>query len=178
MTITSTDPAAIKLVIFDIDGVLTDGTLYYGSEGELIKPFNAKDGVGFRLLQKNGVAVAVITAKKSAPLAKRMSDLKVKHFFPGCHDKLAAFAELKASLSITDNQVAYVGDDVLDLPVMKNVGLAIAPADAYPLVLKYAHCVTGAKGGEGVVREVADLLVGARVDLERAYDDLVGPVVQ
>lgn len=177
-TSTASDPADIKLVIFDIDGVLTDGTLYYGSEGELIKPFNAKDGVGFALLRKNGLAIAVITAKESAPLAKRMADLKVSHFFPGCHDKLAAYSLLKASLSITDSQVAYVGDDVLDLPVMKAVGLAIAPADAYPMVRQYAHTVTQAGGGQGVAREVADLLISARMDLEQAYNQLLEPVVQ
>ncbi len=166
----------IKLAIFDIDGVLTDGTLYYGAEGEFIKPFNVKDGVGFGLLQSNGVAVAVITAKESAPLAQRMKDLKVKHFFPGCHDKTAVYERLKQQLSVIDEEVAYVGDDVLDLPVMNTVGLAIAPADAYPLVKQAAKVVTEAKGGQGVAREVADLLIGARIDLEVAYYSLVGVV--
>ena len=165
----------IKLVIFDIDGVLTDGTLFYGENGELVKPFNAKDGVGFKLLQDNGVAVAVITAKRSAPLTRRMSDLKVEYFYPGCHDKARAFSELKDKLNIQNNAVAYVGDDVLDLPVMEQVGLAIAPADGYPLVKEMAHRVTRAAGGKGVVREVADLLVGSRIDLKVAYQKLVSP---
>ncbi len=167
--------ASIKLVIFDIDGVLTDGTLYIGEHGELIKPFNAKDGVGFRLLEDNGVAVAVITAKDSAPLARRMKDLKVKHFYPGCHDKAQAFSELKSRLNIDDSMAAYVGDDVLDLPVMEQVGLAIAPADGYSLVKDMVHHVTTAKGGHGVVREVADLLIGSRQDLAEAYRVLVSP---
>ncbi|WP_330924793.1 HAD-IIIA family hydrolase [Candidatus Sororendozoicomonas aggregata] len=166
----------IKLVIFDIDGVLTDGTLYYGAEGECVKPFNVKDGVGFGLLQGNGVAVAVITAKESAPLAQRMKDLKINHFFPGCSDKITVYERLKQQLSVVDEEAAYVGDDVLDLSVMNTVGLAIAPADAYPLVKQSARIVTEAKGGQGVAREVADLLVGARTDLEAAYYSLVGIV--
>ncbi|MET4692165.1 KdsC family phosphatase [Endozoicomonas lisbonensis] len=168
-------PEAIKLAIFDIDGVLTDGTLLYGEHGELIKPFNAKDGVGIRLLQENGVAVAVITAKRSAPLARRMQDLKIEYFFPGCHDKAATFAQLKQTLNVQNDAVAYVGDDVLDLPVMEQVGLAIAPADGYQLVKEMAHIVTEASGGKGVVREVADLLIGARTDLAEAYRVLVMP---
>ena len=176
MTRKTANPENIQLVIFDIDGVLTDGTLYYGEQGEVIKPFNVKDGVGFGLLKDNGIEVAVITAKQSAPLARRMKDLKVQNFFPGCHDKKSAFDDLKEKLGLVNDQIAYVGDDVLDLPVMKEIGLAIAPADAYFLVLDMADKVTTAAGGKGVVREVADLLVGARTDLEKAYSKLVGIV--
>lgn len=165
----------IRLVIFDIDGVLTDGTLFYGEHGEIMKPFNAKDGVGFRILQDNGIAVAVITAKRSAPLERRMNDLKVKHFYPGCHNKAGAFAELKHILCIDNHEAAYVGDDVLDLPVMEKVGLAISPADGYRMVQEVAHIITEADGGKGVVREVADLLVGSRTDLKQVYRQLVTP---
>ena len=165
----------IRLVIFDIDGVLTDGTLFYGESGEIMKPFNAKDGVGFRILQDNGVTVAVITAKHSAPLERRMKDLKVEHFYPGCHDKADAFSELKQTLEIDDAEAAYVGDDVLDLPVMEKVGLAISPADGYSMVREMAHLVTEANGGKGVVREVADFLVSSRTDLKQAYHKLVSP---
>ena len=165
----------IRLVIFDIDGVLTDGTLFYGEHGELVKPFNAKDGVGFRLLQDNDIAVAVITAKRSAPLERRMKDLQVNYFYPGCHNKIEAFSDLKNILNIDDSAVAYVGDDVLDLPVMEQVGLAIAPADAYKHVKEMANIVTESNGGKGVAREVADLLVSARTDLKQAYRELVRP---
>ncbi len=165
----------ISLVIFDIDGVLTDGTLFYDSQGELVKPFNVKDGVGFKLLKENGITVAVITAKRSAPLERRMKDLQVEHFYPGCHDKAEAYSELKQKLGIDDCTVAYVGDDVLDLPVMEQVGLAISPADGYQHVKDIAHIVTESKGGKGVAREVADLLVGARTDLKLAYRKLVNP---
>ena len=165
----------IRLVIFDIDGVLTDGTLFYSENGEIMKPFNAKDGVGFSILQDNGVTVAVITAKLSAPLERRMKDLKVEHFYPGCHDKAGAFAELKQTLGIDEAEAAYVGDDVLDLPVMEKVGLAVAPADGYYMVREMAQLVTEASGGKGVVREVADVLVGSRTDLQQAYHKLVFP---
>ncbi|GAA4650103.1 3-deoxy-manno-octulosonate-8-phosphatase KdsC [Kistimonas scapharcae] len=168
-------PESVRLVIFDIDGVLTDGALWYGEHGEVVKPFNAKDGVGFRLLQDNGIEVAVITAKQSAPLARRMADLKVRHFYPGCHDKRAAFHQLLDTLGIMPEAVAYVGDDVLDLPVMELVGWPVAPADAYPMVLEQAAWVTQAVGGRGVVREVADTLVAARTNLVEAYRRLVAP---
>ncbi|PJE80065.1 3-deoxy-D-manno-octulosonate 8-phosphate phosphatase KdsC [invertebrate metagenome] len=164
----------IQLVIFDVDGVLTDGTLYYGESGEHLKTFNVKDGVGFNLLKDNHVHMAIITAKQSQSLKKRMDDLGIDHFYPGCHDKLAAFSELKQILSLTNDQIAYVGDDVIDLPVMNKVGIAIAPDDAYPLVKQQADIVTHSRGGQGVVREVADLLVGARTDLSSAYSRLTG----
>ena len=169
----STRPEDINLVIFDVDGVLTDGTLYYGEKGEVVKAFNVKDGVGFRLLKGNGIEVAVITAKASVALSRRMLDLKVKYFFPSCHDKLLAFNDLKSQLNIANNNIAYVGDDVVDLLVMRKVGMAIAPLDAHAQILKVAHVVTKAAGGKGVVREVADLLVGARTSIEKAYDKLV-----
>jgi len=168
-------PDAVRLVIFDIDGVLTDGTLWYGEHGEQLKPFNAKDGVGFRLLQENGFEVAVITAKQSAPLARRMADLNVRHFYSGCHDKRAAFNQLLDTLGLVPEAVAYVGDDVLDLPVMEQVGWPVAPADAYPLVREQAAWVTRAPGGRGVVREVADKLVATRTNLVDAYRRLVAP---
>ncbi|MDP0563218.1 MAG: HAD-IIIA family hydrolase [Candidatus Endonucleobacter sp. (ex Gigantidas childressi)] len=176
MTQNKTNPEEIRLVIFDIDGVLTDGMLYYSEVGECMKPFNVKDGVGFDLLRSSGIEIAVITAKDSAALACRMKDLKVRYYFPACRDKKTAFDSLKEQLAITSAQVAYVGDDVLDLPVMKEVGLAIAPADAHFLALKYAHITTRAASGQGVAREVAELLVGARTNLEEAYGRLVAVV--
>ncbi|MDP0588893.1 MAG: HAD-IIIA family hydrolase [Candidatus Endonucleobacter bathymodioli] len=173
MTQNKINPEDIRLVIFDIDGVLTDGMLYYSEGGECMKSFNVKDGVGFDLLRNSGIEIAVITAKNSAALACRMKDLKVRHYFPGCRDKKVVFESLKEQLAITNEQVAYVGDDVLDLPVMKEVGLAVAPGDAHFLAQKYAHVITTAASGQGVAREVAELLVGARTDLEEAYDRLV-----
>ena len=159
----------IKLLIFDVDGVLTDGMLNYGSEGELFKRFNVKDGVGIQLLEQYGIRVAIITAKDSKPLSQRMSDLSIRYFYPACSDKLTAFEDLLANLSLCKDEVAYVGDDVIDLPVMAQVGLSIAVPDAHDFVKQQAHYTTHAKGGQGVAREVADLILGAQYNLETLY---------
>ena len=172
----------IKLLIFDVDGVLTDGMLSYGPEGELFKQFNVKDGVGIKLLQQQGISVAVITAKDSGPLTRRMNDLAVEHFYPGCNNKLEAFAELLDVLSLDSEQAAYVGDDVIDLPVMTRVGLSIAVQDAHAFVKKSADYITIAKGGQGVAREVADLILDAQFDLDKLYAQMAsgqkGKIVQ
>ena len=162
----------IKLVIFDVDGVLTDGMLNYGNEGELFKQFNVKDGVGIKLLQQYDIQVAVITAKDSKPLQQRMKDLLVENFYPACHNKNQAFLEILEKLSLNTDQVAYVGDDVIDLPVMNQVGLAIAVQDAHHFVKKTADYITLAKGGEGVAREVADLILDAQFDLDTLYHNM------
>ncbi len=159
----------IKLLVLDVDGVLTDGTLVYGPDGEQIKHFNVKDGVGIKLLQAFDVAVAIISAKDSKPLARRIEHLSIKHTYTGCKDKLLALTQLTSKLSIKFDEVAYCGDDVIDLKVMQKVGLSLAPADAYSMVQDYADVVTLAKGGKGVAREVADLILGSRMELKQAY---------
>ncbi|MCU7940305.1 MAG: HAD-IIIA family hydrolase [gamma proteobacterium symbiont of Bathyaustriella thionipta] len=172
----------IKLLIFDVDGVLTDGMLNYGPDGELFKQFNVKDGVGIKLLEQQGVNVAVITAKDSRPLSQRMNDLSVQYFYPACNDKIIAFNELLDTLSLNKEQVAYVGDDVIDLPVMEQVGLAIAVQDAHDFVKKTADYITVAKGGQGVAREVADLILDAQFNLDKLYTQMAkgkkGKIVQ
>ena len=160
---------AIRLVVFDVDGVLTDGTLTYSGSGEEVKHFNVKDGVGIKLLQEYGIAVAIISAKDSAALAKRASDLKITHFFPGTKDKWPVLEDLMQTLAVTAADVCYVGDDVIDLKVMKKVGLSMAPADAFWMVKNHADHITQAAGGRGVAREVADLILGSRMSLEDAY---------
>jgi 3-deoxy-D-manno-octulosonate 8-phosphate phosphatase (KDO 8-P phosphatase) len=160
---------AIKLVIFDVDGVLTDGTLVYGDNGEEVKHFNVKDGVGIKLLRTYGIEVGIISAKSAKPLSKRMSDLGIKHFYPGSHDKQAAYKQLLENVNLANEQVAYVGDDVIDLTVMQHVGLPIAVADAYVMVRQQAIYITKALGGKGVAREVADLILGSQMNLEEAY---------
>lgn len=159
----------IQLVVFDVDGVLTDGTLYYAADGEEIKAFNVKDGVGIKLLQNYAIATAVISAKSSLPLAKRISDLHIEHFFPACKDKWPVLQALLNKLNLQPEQVCYVGDDVIDLKIMCKVGLAIAPSDAFWLVREKAHWVTQQAGGKGVAREVADMILGSKMDLEHAY---------
>jgi 3-deoxy-D-manno-octulosonate 8-phosphate phosphatase (KDO 8-P phosphatase) len=159
----------ISLMVFDVDGVLTDGTLVYGENGEEIKRFNVKDGVGLKLLQTYGIEVAIISAKDSKPLSKRISDLGIKYSYTGCKDKLAALSELMLTLDLTYDEVGYCGDDVIDLKVMQKVGLSIAPGDAYFMVKDYAHLVTQQPGGKGVAREVADVLLASRMNLKDAY---------
>lgn len=159
----------IKLVVFDVDGVLTDGTLTYSASGEEVKHFNVKDGVGIKLLNTYNITTAVISAKDSAPLRKRISDLGVPHFYPACADKWQKLSELLEQLGIEPSEVCYVGDDVIDLKVMKRIGLSITPADGFWLVKKYANLVTEAAGGKGVAREVADIILSSRMELEDAY---------
>ncbi len=163
---------SIKLLILDVDGVLTDGMLNYGPEGELFKQFNVKDGVGVKLLQQYQIDVAVITAKESLALKQRMNDLSIKYFFPACSDKTIAFVQILEQLNLHKTQVAYVGDDVLDLPVMNEVGLSIAVEDAHDFVKQQADYITQKKGGQGVVREVADLILAAQYDLQALYAQL------
>jgi len=166
----------IKLVIFDIDGVLTDGRLRYGPDGEQLKVFNVKDGVGLKALMAHGIEVAVITGRACDALSRRMQDLAISHFWPGCHDKLAAYSELTARLGLSDTEVAYVGDDIIDLPVMQRVGLRIVPADGWHYMREQvADWVTHCSGGDGVAREVADRLLGERgLSPLEAYQVLLG----
>lgn len=159
----------IKLVVFDVDGVLTDGTLSYSASGEEIKHFNVKDGVGIKLLNTYDITTAVISAKDSAPLRKRISDLGIPHFYPACKDKWEKLSALMDELWLEPNQVCYVGDDVIDLKVMKRIGLSITPADGFWLVKEHSDLITDAMGGKGVAREVADIVLGSRMPLEEAY---------
>jgi 3-deoxy-D-manno-octulosonate 8-phosphate phosphatase (KDO 8-P phosphatase) len=156
----------IRCVIFDVDGVLTDGRLYYDNQGNEFKAFHAHDGHGMKMLQLGGIPIAIITARQSELVSKRMQDLGIEHVFQGARDKLAAFETLLARLELTPDQVCYVGDDCLDLPVMRRCGLAIAVANAQPISKRYAHLVTEHKGGEGAAREVCELILEAQGKLE------------
>ena len=159
----------IKLVVFDVDGVLTDGTLTYGANGEEVKHFNVKDGVGIKLLNVYEIQTAVISAKDSAPLRRRINDLGIPHFYPACSDKWEKLSALMTELWIEPNEVCYVGDDVIDLKVMKRIGLSITPADGFWLVKEHSDLVAQAAGGKGVAREVADIILSSRMSLEDAY---------
>jgi 3-deoxy-D-manno-octulosonate 8-phosphate phosphatase (KDO 8-P phosphatase) len=123
-----------------------------------------------KLLPKWGIQVAVITAKDSAPLRLRMKDLKVDHFYPGCHNKAEAFDDLIARLGMKPNEAAYIGDDVIDLQVMPKVGVSLCPADAHLLVQRHCSLVLSKSAGEGVAREVADMVLASRMPLEKAYE--------
>ena len=160
--------ARIRLVIFDVDGVLTDGSLYLGDDGQEYKAFHSRDGLGMTLLQETGVRLAVITGRTSKVVQLRMENLGISEIYQGYRDKLPAYEELKRRLSLTDEVIAYVGDDVVDLPIMRQVGLAIAVGDAHPRVQQHAHWHTRAGGGQGAAREVCELILDAQGTLERA----------
>lgn len=164
------DFSQTKLVVFDVDGVLTDGRLYYGNEGEIVKCFHVRDGVGIKLLQDNQIPVAVISAKDSTPLSKRMSELGVQFFHPGSHDKWIALEAILKELELQPESVVYVGDDMVDLPVMRKVGVSLTPADGYMLVQNESDWVLATKGGCGVAREVADLILSSKYDLAEIYE--------
>lgn len=160
----------IKLVIFDVDGVLTDGSLFLGDDGLEYKAFNSRDGHGMKMLQESGVTVAIITGRNSRVVDIRMQSLGIKHVYQGQHDKRIAFAELLQTLQLSPEQVAYVGDDIVDLPVMSKVGLAIAVQDAHPMVLKHAHWQTPSCGGRGAGRDVCEMLMEAHGVLQETLD--------
>ena len=157
----------LKLVVLDIDGVLTDGRLYYGPQGETLKVFNVRDGFGIKELQRNGIEVAVITGRNSEMSAARMRDLGVTHLVQGREDKGVALEELLARLNISPDDTAYMGDDVVDVPAMQQVALALTVQDAHPDVIPVAHWRSRLPGGNGAVREACDLLLSARAARER-----------
>ena len=154
--------AKIRLVILDIDGVMTDGRLYFGPRGEILKAFHVRDGHGIKLLMSSGVAVAAVSGRRSAAVAARMRELGVPHVIQGCADKLRALGELSRRLDITPLASACMVDDTPDLPLMSAVGFAAAVADAHPLVRSAAHWTATAAGGCGAVRELCDALLRAR----------------
>ncbi len=154
--------AAIKLVIFDVDGVLTDGSLFIGDDGQEYKAFHSRDGHGMAMLLQGGVEIGIITGRSSDVVRIRMEGLGIKHIFQGHRDKLPPYEELKQLLGIADQQIAYVGDDVVDLPIMLRVGLAVAVQDAHPLVKQHAHWQTSHDGGRGAARDVCELILEAQ----------------
>jgi len=154
--------ARIRLVAFDIDGVFTDGRFYLSDDGVESKAFNTQDGFGIRALALAGIAVAVISGRKSGAVERRMAELGVRHVVQGCKDKVSALDAILAELGIAATECAYVGDDVPDLPVLRHAGLAIAVANATTPVLEYCDYTTRKPGGHGAVREVCDLLLAAR----------------
>lgn len=158
----------IKLVIFDVDGVLTDGRLFFDQAGTEYKCFNAKDGQGLKLLQQNGIQVAIISGRKSEAVAVRMRNLGIEHVYQGHENKIAAFEELCNTLSVKPDEVAHVGDDLPDLALMNRAGLAIAVQDAHQAVIKRANWQTSLPGGRGAAREVCDLILEAQGKLEEA----------
>ncbi|VAX11932.1 3-deoxy-D-manno-octulosonate 8-phosphate phosphatase [hydrothermal vent metagenome] len=156
----------IKLVIFDVDGVLTDGSLFVGDDGQEYKAFNARDGLGMKMLQRSGVEIGIITARSSQVVEHRMHNLGIKHVYQGRLEKLPAFETLVEKLGLNFEQTAYVGDDVVDLPILTCAGLAIAVQDAHPIAKQHAHWQTPHNGGRGAARDVCDLIMEAQNTLD------------
>jgi len=158
--------AQIRLVIFDVDGVLTDGSLFIGDDGQEYKAFNSRDGHGMKMLQSSGVDIGIITGRTSQVVKYRMDSLGIRHVYQGQLDKLPAFEELLQKLALTPEQVAYVGDDVVDLPILIRVGLAITVQDGHPMVKQHSHWTTPNSGGRAAARDVCELIMQAQGTLE------------
>ncbi|WP_239352438.1 3-deoxy-manno-octulosonate-8-phosphatase KdsC [Snodgrassella communis] len=152
----------IKLFIMDVDGVLTDGRIFIRDNGEEIKAFHTLDGHGLKMLHRHGIQTAIITGRDAPSVGIRVQQLGIQHYFKGITDKRSCYQQLLQQLELGEKQCAYIGDDVVDLPVMRHCGLAIAVPNAHALVLQYADYVTRAQGGAGAVREVCDLLLDAQ----------------
>ncbi len=152
----------IRLVIFDVDGVLTDGKLYFDETGREYKCFHARDGHGIKMLRTTGVESAVISGRQAASVSRRMENLGIDLVFQGVEDKLAVFRSMCRKMQLSPEQVAHVGDDLLDLPVMRQAGFSVAVADANHTIVPYAHWQTRCAGGCGAAREVCDLIMAAQ----------------
>lgn len=154
--------AAVRLVSFDVDGVLTDGRLLYTEAGDEIKAFHVQDGSAIKLLLENDIDVALITGRRSAMVERRATELGIRHVFQGVADKALALAELCAVLHLDPESVAHVGDDLPDLPLFKRVGLAIGVPNGHPAIFAHVHHTAAMAGGTGVAREIAELLLRAQ----------------
>jgi len=152
----------VKALIFDVDGVLTDGRIIYTNSGDEIKAFNVKDGQIIKFLKENQIIVGAITGRSSQLVARRCDELKLDFYFQGADSKLDKLEQIKLKFQLNDEEIAYVGDDIIDLAIIRRVGLGVAPSDALQYVQEEASLVTKAKGGEGVVREVADFILSAK----------------
>ncbi|CZF78358.1 3-deoxy-manno-octulosonate-8-phosphatase KdsC [Grimontia marina] len=156
----------IKLLICDVDGVFSDGRIYMGNDGEELKAFHTRDGYGVKSLMNAGVEIAIITGRKSAIVERRMGALGIQHIYQGQDDKASAYKDLVKRLGVPAEQTAYIGDDLIDWSVMSQVGLSVCVSDGHPLLAKRADVVTRTPGGYGAVREVCDLILEARGELD------------
>jgi len=167
--------ARIKLVAFDIDGVMTDGGLHYSDDGHEFKTFNVQDGLGIVLMKRAGIEVAIITGRNSNVVNCRAKDLGIEHVFHGVGDKRTVAGKLLEQLGLNWSELAFMGDDLIDLKAMAQCGLAIAPANARPIVKERAHAVTEAAGGHGAVREAIEFILAAQGKLDAAFASYLDP---
>ncbi len=152
----------VKLIIFDVDGVMTDGTLFLADDGQEYKGFNSLDGHGLKMLKSTGVELAIITGRDSRLVAHRARNLGITHLHQGAHDKLMVYRQLLDDLSLDAEQTAFMGDDVVDLPVMRRARLAVAVPAAPDLVKAHSHYITRREGGRGAVREACEFIMRAQ----------------
>jgi len=167
--------ANVRLLVLDVDGVLTDGKLYLDHAGNEMKAFHARDGLGIKTLQRSGIKVAIITGRVSEPVAQRAAQLDIQHVYQGHERKLDAFLDLLDRAGLEPEQTCFTGDDWIDLPVMLRAGLAVAVADAEQRVKQKAHWVTTQKGGHGAVREVCNLILAAQDKEQAVLDNILAP---
>ncbi|MCQ9326554.1 KdsC family phosphatase [Neisseria dentiae] len=165
--------AAVKLLIMDVDGVLTDGRIFIRDNGEEIKSFHTLDGHGLKMLQATGVQTAIITGRDAPSVGVRVRQLGIGHYYKGIHDKRAAYAQLRAEAGVEEHECAFIGDDVVDLPVMVRCGLPVAVPEAHWFTLQHAAYVTQKSAGNGAVRELCDLIMQAQGTLEAALQEYV-----
>jgi 3-deoxy-D-manno-octulosonate 8-phosphate phosphatase (KDO 8-P phosphatase) len=158
----------VRLMVFDVDGVLTDGKLWYGPHGDTLKAFHVRDGMGLRLLAESGIALALLTSRRSEAVALRAAELRIEHVLQGSDPKHAPFAALLAQLGVPPDHAGYMGDDLVDLPVLRRCGFACAPAGAPEAVQRHAHYVTSTAAGAGAAREVCEFVLRAQGKLEAA----------
>ncbi|MCR5757065.1 MAG: HAD-IIIA family hydrolase [Selenomonas sp.] len=168
----------IKMVILDVDGVLTDGGIYIGETGELYKPFNCRDGLGITLAHKQGIKTAIITGRCSKQVAFRAQELNISEVFQGNTDKREAYNELKQHTGLRDEEIAYIGDDLIDLPIMLQVGLPMAVADAVPAVRMHSLVISDYPGGKGAVRDLLEFIFKAKGNWENILASFLVPVQQ
>lgn len=154
----------IRLLLLDVDGVLSDGRIVYDAHGTEIKTFDVKDGHGIKMLQKAGIEVGIISGRSSKVVNVRAKELGIEILYQGIADKDIPYAEIIRQRGLRDEEIAYIGDDVVDLPILRRVGFAVATADAVEDIRPYVHYVTNRFGGRGAVREVCDLILKARGD--------------
>lgn len=161
---------AIRCLICDIDGVFTDGRLYMSSNGDEFRVFHAHDGLGIKMLLRAGIEVGVITARNSPMVKARMDELGVKHVYQAQEDKRGAFDEIRKALQLEDHQIAFIGDDLIDLPCIRRAGLGVTVPNAVPFVIQHADWQTTKTGGAGAVREVIELILSSQGKLDKIHE--------